>query len=114
MDADLRDNLVLGFARLLDPTGCSEPVSSRSFIRNHLAKPLLGLVTYAGANMASTWARRRRGAISDATSATAGDILLYQARGAGIRSYIKNQIEGYEGDVVLLAHSLGGVACEIC
>jgi hypothetical protein len=110
-DADLRDNLVDGFTRLLDPTGCRGAVSPRSFIRNHLAKPLLGLAMYAGANVASTWARRRRGAISDAASATAGDILLYQARGAGIRRFIKEQIEGYERDVVLLAHSLGGVAC---
>jgi len=110
-DADLRDNLVDGFARLLDPSGFTGAVSSRGFIKDHLAKPLLGLAVHAGANVASTWARRRRGAISDAAFGTAGDILLYQARGAGIRRFIREQIEAYEGDVVLLAHSLGGVAC---
>lgn len=53
----------------------------------------------------------RRGAITDATSANAGDILVYQAHGEDIRRYIQMRIDEIEPPVVLLAHSLGGVAC---
>jgi hypothetical protein len=59
---------------------------------------------------------RRRGALSDATSPAAGDIIRYQARGSGIRRYIRqvaaDAAAGHPGrPVTLLAHSLGGVAC---
>jgi hypothetical protein len=39
------------------------------------------------------------------------DILLYQTRGGQIRDFIQQQIEQAEPPVVLLAHSLGGIAC---
>jgi hypothetical protein len=40
-----------------------------------------------------------------------GDILMYQARGQKIRNYIKSCIESLrEHDIILLAHSLGGIA----
>lgn len=59
---------------------------------------------------------RRRGALSDATSPAAGDIMRYQAHGSGVRGYIRqvvaDAIAGHPGrPVTLLAHSLGGVAC---
>lgn len=61
---------------------------------------------------AATWlAARQRSAVADATSPFAGDVLLYQARGDKIRSYIANQITSADGAVTLLAHSLGGIAC---
>jgi hypothetical protein len=41
----------------------------------------------------------------------AGDILYYQCRGHRIRDLINARIEECGGSVVLLAHSLGGVAC---
>jgi hypothetical protein len=41
----------------------------------------------------------------------AGDILLYQGRGDGIRKFILDEIKKCTGTVVLLAHSLGGIAC---
>jgi len=37
--------------------------------------------------------------------------LLYQARGAGIRRVIADTIRTCPDDVVILAHSLGGIAC---
>ena len=58
--------------------------------------------------------RRRRGQITDLSGPIVGDILLYQAKGDGIRRFIRKQIEharDREERVVLLAHSLGGVAC---
>jgi hypothetical protein len=39
-----------------------------------------------------------------------GDILHYQARGAGLRDFLAEQIKSIDDDVVLLGHSLGGVA----
>jgi len=53
---------------------------------------------------------RRRAAIIEAVSPLAGDVMLYLARGQGIRDFIAREIAAAEGPVVCLAHSLGGVA----
>lgn len=57
--------------------------------------------------------KRKRGAVMDETYPFAGDILIYQAKGKKIREFIRSQIENeqVESPVVLLAHSLGGIAC---
>src|SRR5262249_7739166 len=58
--------------------------------------------------------RRRRGRLTDLTSPPVADILLYQAGGAKIRRAILETVKGLAppgGPVVLLGHSLGGVAC---
>lgn len=55
--------------------------------------------------------KRKRGVISDITYPAVGDILLYQGRGQKIRNLIQKRIEEVEEPVVLLAHSLGGIAC---
>jgi hypothetical protein len=54
-----------------------------------------------------------RGSLTDFVSPYAGDILVYQANGKRIRQFIKEEIEKEEiiPPVVLLAHSLGGIAC---
>jgi hypothetical protein len=54
---------------------------------------------------------RKRGAISDAAYPAAGDVLLYQARGQGIRNFIEDTINKTRKPLLLLAHSLGGIAC---
>jgi hypothetical protein len=54
---------------------------------------------------------RKRGSISDAASPATGDILLYQGRGGGIRDFIENAILRAPKPLVVLAHSLGGIAC---
>ena len=59
---------------------------------------------------ATALAVRKRGAITDATTPAAGDILLYQARGAAIRDIIAGKIAGAAEPVVVVAHSLGGIA----
>jgi hypothetical protein len=54
---------------------------------------------------------RKRRAMSDAAYPVTGDILLYQARGDGIRDYIECAIQKTPKPVIVLAHSLGGIAC---
>ncbi len=54
--------------------------------------------------------RDRRGKIFNSINAFPGDVILYQARGQEIRNFIRKTIAGKQGPVVLLAHSLGGVA----
>jgi hypothetical protein len=54
---------------------------------------------------------RRRVAISRAAGPAAGDVMVYLTRGAPIREHIMNTVCAVNDDVVLLAHSLGGIAC---
>ena len=61
--------------------------------------------------VATSKGMRRRGALSDASSPFAGDILLYQARGQEIRKFIRQEVLNAPSPRVLLAHSLGGIAC---
>ncbi len=68
-----------------------------------LKNPSLSVITYG--------LKRGRGLISDFTNPMVGDILLYQGRGQKIRGLIESYITEAEPPVVLLAHSLGGVAC---
>lgn len=51
----------------------------------------------------------RRGAMSDASGASLGDILRYQARGDTVRNFIGERV-AQTGATVILAHSLGGIA----
>ncbi len=68
-----------------------------------LKNPSLSVITYG--------LKRGRGLISDFTNPMVGDILLYQGRGQKIRDLIESYIKEAEPPVVLLSHSLGGVAC---
>lgn len=54
-----------------------------------------------------------RGAITDATSPTAGDILRFLSRGEGLRKLLRARIDDCArvGPVHLLGHSLGGIMC---
>ena len=77
-----------------------------------LTRPFKGIAQ----SMVTQRMTRRRGALTDATSPAAGDIMRYQARGSGIRRYIRQVVaDAAVGDpdpsVTLLAHSLGGIAC---
>jgi hypothetical protein len=60
--------------------------------------------------------RRYRGEVSEESAATIGDIIMYQCRGQKIRNFIRQQIEvvkrkNPKEPIILLAHSLGGIAC---
>jgi hypothetical protein len=67
------------------------------------------------AGLASWWltskARRDRASVFDPAYPLAGDILCYQANGQAIRDAVAAAVDSCTGDVVLLAHSLGGIAC---
>jgi hypothetical protein len=73
-------------------------------------------LAHIASHMASPYLRRKRGAISDAAYPAAGDVVLYQVRGDSIRTFIADTIDavraehGADTSVVLLAHSLGGIA----
>jgi hypothetical protein len=54
---------------------------------------------------------RNRQVVSDAAWPLAGDVLLYQTRGEAIRTFIGEQIVAAGPRAVVLAHSLGGIAC---
>ncbi|GAA2324395.1 hypothetical protein SVIO_041060 [Streptomyces violaceusniger] len=60
-------------------------------------------------------AHAQRGRITATSVPASGDILRYQVRGAGVRAAIRaavrDEIASGNGPVVLLAHSLGGIAC---
>ncbi|MFN6540621.1 MAG: hypothetical protein RM021_030355 [Nostoc sp. EkiNYC01] len=72
-----------------------------------LLKPLVELALPMGTN----YVRGNRFELTDKISPMPGDILLYQTRGEKIREFIQQQIEQAEPPVVLIAHSLGGIAC---
>jgi len=76
-------------------------------IRDWISTKLVGL----GLRWATAKARRERDSIFSAVAPTAGDVVLYQARGAKIRKFIEDRISACGDDVVVIAHSLGGIAC---
>ncbi|MGE7390927.1 hypothetical protein ACQKM2_36195 [Streptomyces sp. NPDC004126] len=51
-----------------------------------------------------------RGSLTAGTAPALGDILRYQARGAGLRAYLHERITARPGPTVLIGHSLGGIA----
>ena len=55
--------------------------------------------------------RGKRLAWTERFSPELGDILVYQSRGAAIRTFIRKKIDAAKPPVYLLAHSLGGIAC---
>ncbi|MDB9380059.1 hypothetical protein, partial [Nodularia sphaerocarpa] len=71
----------------------------------------LNLYMAIGKFLGNRHLERERGSVTNATYPFAGDILFYQAKGENIREFIKEQIKNVEPPVVLLAHSLGGIAC---
>ncbi|NET85991.1 MAG: hypothetical protein F6J94_30145, partial [Moorea sp. SIO1F2] len=96
---ELRDQLV---ELLSNALGKEEDLGLGDWIQ----KPLSLL-----AGPATAWVRNKRGAITEANTPTPGDILLYQSRGQQIRNFIQKTIKEAEPPVVILAHSLGGIAC---
>ncbi|MER7709122.1 hypothetical protein ABTX83_00965 [Streptomyces werraensis] len=54
---------------------------------------------------------RRRSALTEASAPAAGDVLRYLARGEALRGFLAEAVHAVGGPVVLVAHSLGGIAC---
>ncbi len=95
-DATLRDEIVQSFILAMG--------GNPHVVRDALLEKLFGVI-------GGIWIEPHRGAITNATYPFAGDIILYQQEGEKIRQYIFNDIQHVTPPVVLLAHSLGGVAC---
>lgn len=111
---DDRDALVNAIAVQLGATGDQQmgvldeamhtllaPV--RIMARATIADPSMRAATLGGKLF------RRR--LADSVTPAIGDIVLYQARGEPIRAKILQSIEQIGAPVVLVAHSLGGIAC---
>ncbi|MDB4912371.1 MAG: hypothetical protein JWM95_15 [Gemmatimonadetes bacterium] len=71
---------------------------------------IAGIAGGAASTLGTSFIRRQRMTLSDGASPAVGDILLYQARGDGIRNCIRDAIAGIDDSVVIIAHSLGGIA----
>ena len=71
----------------------------------------LGQIVRLALRIGTNYVVGKRGAVTNKISPMPCDILLYQARGEKIRDFIRETIEKAESPVVLLAHSLGGIAC---
>lgn len=98
-----RDALVKALATFL--AGSDRGLLGNMF--RTMTKPLLGMVARPATRLGA-W---RRGKLMDAASPAAGDILVYQAHSKPIRDFIREHVRGMKDSVVLMAHSLGGVAC---
>jgi hypothetical protein len=77
-----------------------------------LTRPFKGIAS----RLVTQRVARKRGALTDAAYPAAGDIMRYQTRGSGIRTFIRQVVaDATAGEpnasVMLLAHSLGGIAC---
>ncbi|WP_326762777.1 hypothetical protein OHB35_52870 [Streptomyces phaeochromogenes] len=75
-----------------------------------LTKPAWLPFWRTGEWLTSWQVRRKRPGVSAQVAPPIGDILRYQARGEGLRDCIADAVRAAEPPVVVLAHSLGGVA----
>jgi pimeloyl-ACP methyl ester carboxylesterase len=69
-----------------------------------------------GASLTTRYVLSRRGRYTKAIVPFVGDTLTYEAHGEGIRGEIEHSIDEAQkrepnGKIVLLGHSLGGIAC---
>jgi hypothetical protein len=104
IDPELRDDAAEAVAAALGP-------SSRSLVGDWIRAPFIAV----GKRMATRYLRRKRGKVTDEVFGFPGDVLLYQTRGQSIRDRIAYKVRAVreadpKGKVVLLGHSLGGIA----
>ncbi|MBE9144292.1 hypothetical protein IQ236_13845 [Planktothrix mougeotii LEGE 06226] len=100
LNDDLRDEIVLQIAEKL---GDNTPWRIHEIPKNVLINSFIGLCF--------NHLQGNRHTESEKYSKGIGDILMYQARGQKIRDYIRDIITPLPGPVVLIGHSLGGIAC---
>ena len=72
-----------------------------------IADFFLGLIQRSG----TRFIRNRRELVHETATFAIGDVLLYQAKGDAVRSFIRAKIETATPPVTLIGHSLGGIAC---
>ncbi|OKJ83420.1 hypothetical protein AMK32_17420 [Streptomyces sp. CB01883] len=104
LDGTARDEAVVRITELLP--GAAGPGTHRGPVTRKVKRTAGRLAL----GLASAQAVKRRSALTDAAHPAAGDVLLYLSRGAAIREAIAEAVRTAEPPVVLLAHSLGGIA----
>ena len=98
-NGDLRDKIV---EQIVAELGGSER-GLISWVKDNLSGVVKRIITND--------LQRKRSRVSEEISGGIGDILMYQARGQKIRNFIHDTITPLTESVVLIAHSLGGIAC---
>jgi hypothetical protein len=71
-----------------------------------VTRPLIGLAK----TLSTRYLQRNRSRLSDLGNPVIGDLICYQGRGAPIRQRIAEHLRAAPSPVVVVAHSLGGVA----
>jgi hypothetical protein len=110
IDEDLRDKLTEQIRTTLGPKekGVVDPIVKTL---GWIGSAAFGVGSYVTSFMFATpITKRRRGQVTGTASPIAGDILLYQCRGCDIRRWIHDHLMRLSPPIVVLAHSLGGVA----
>lgn len=105
IDGRSRDDLVTALATTIEPGTDSRAVSAA------IADILAATGRLAWRLQGARLVERRRAAILGSTHPASGDVLVYLAHGQQIRAFIADQVRACPEPPVLLAHSLGGVAC---
>ncbi|MEU9347049.1 hypothetical protein AB0D74_38195 [Streptomyces sp. NPDC048278] len=105
-DGTARDEAVARIAALLPGAAADGPGTHRGPVTRRIRR----LTGRLALGLASAQAVRRRSALTDAAHPAAGDVLLYLARGGPVREAVAQAVLAAEPPVVLLAHSLGGIA----
>lgn len=80
-----------------------------SFYSAYVSNPAKRYATRVATSLITQGAVERRKSLTDFSSPIAGDILLYQARGARIREAVLREVAACGEPPFILAHSLGGV-----
>ena len=103
----LRDEIV---EQLINTLANAIP-GDRGPVTDWVKRQVVGLASNVGERVGTWYIRSHRGSASDKAFGFPGDIMLYQARGKTIRDAIAKSVENANGPVILVGHSLGGVAC---
>ncbi|MFG2605598.1 hypothetical protein ACGFT2_18940 [Streptomyces sp. NPDC048514] len=107
-DGTARDAAVARITALLP--GAPPAVDAPGTHRGPVTRRVGRLAGRLALRLAAAQAVKRRSALTDAAHPAAGDVLLYLSRGAALREALAQAVLAAEPPVVLLAHSLGGIA----
>ncbi|MFE7553257.1 hypothetical protein [Streptomyces gardneri] len=105
-DGTARDEAVARIVALLP----GDPSDGAGTHRGPVTRRVKRLAGRLALGLASAQVVKRRSALTDAAHPAAGDVLLYLSRGGAIREVVAEAVRAAEPPVVLLAHSLGGIA----